>query len=377
MEDLDYLRKQIDEIDDEMVKLFLKRMEVVCSVADYKRKNGMEVLVRSREEQVIERHISNIEDETQKCEVKEFLESLMYLSRKAQKEMLSEKIAAAEKADEKLQGKVGYSGVEGSFSHEALLEYFGEDIEAKGYLTFKNVFEALKNDEIRYGVLPIENSSTGSITEVYDLLGKYSFYIVGEQCIHVEHNLLGIKDTKLSDINEVYSKDQGFLQCTEFFESYPRWKLIPYVNTAKSAEYISQENSKNKACVASKKAARVYGLDIIKENINNIKNNNTRFVVVGKSMQVNEKCNKISVAVTLPHKVGSLYSVLKHFAENNSNMVKIESRPIADKPWEYVFYIDFNGNLLEKNTNNTLESIERESLYFKLLGNYISEVRCD
>lgn len=376
MDDLDYLRKQIDEIDDSLVKLFLRRMEVVCNVADYKIKNGMEVLVKSREEQVINRHIKNIEDEAVKLRIKEFLEDLMYISRKAQKEMISSSLIIEKSEDKKLDYKVGYQGVEGSFSHQALLEYFAENTETCCFLSFKEVFEALQRDEIKYGVLPIENSSTGGITEVYDLLGKYNFYITGEKCIQVNHNLLGVKGTQLSDINQVYSHSQGFLQCSEFLHNYPRWQCIPYINTAKSAEYVSREVSKNKACIASKKAARVYGLDIIKENINDIKNNYTRFVIIGKDMQINEQCNKISIVIALPHKVGALEGALKHFAENGLNMVKIESRPIRDKSWQYFFYIDFNGSVFEENTKNALKSIEQESLYYKFLGNYVGEVKC-
>lgn len=377
MEDLDYLRKQIDEIDDSLIKLFLKRMELVCEVADYKIKKGMDVLVKSREEQIINNHTENIEDETTKSYVKEFLEELMYISRKAQEKKINPKPDLGKTEDKEALYKVGYSGVQGSFSHQALLEYFGEDTETSCFLTFKDVFEALQKDEIKYGVLPVENSSTGSITEVYDLLGKYNFYIVGEQCIHVEHNLLGIKDARLSDIKEVYSKDQGFLQCSEFFEDYPDWKLVPSTNTAKSAQYIGKENSKDKACVAGRKAAQIYGLQILKENINNVENNYTRFVIIGKTLRVNQECNKISIAITLHHKVGALYHILGYFEENNSNLVKIESRPIADKSWQYLFYIDFNGNLLEENAKNILRNIEQESLSFKLLGNYVSEVKCN
>lgn len=377
MEDLDYLRKQIDDIDDSLVELFLKRMEVVSKVADYKIKNGIDVLVKTREDQIINRHTENIEDETVKSNIKEFLEDLMYISRKSQKKIITPDISIEINDDNEHPYKVGYSGVQGSFSHQALLEYFGDNTETSCFLTFKDVFEAIQNDEIKYGILPVENSSTGSITEVYDLLGKYNFYIVGEQCIHVEHNLLGIKDTKLCDIKEVYSKDQGFLQCSEFFENHRNWKLVPGTNTAKSAEYISKENSKDKACVASKKAAEVYGLEILKENINNIENNYTRFIVIGKKIRVNSYCNKISVVITLPHKVGSLYHILKHFADNDSNLVKIESRPIGNISFQYLFYIDFNGNMLDNNTKNILRIIEKESLSYKLLGNYVSEVKCN
>lgn len=374
MEDLDYLRKQIDEIDDSLIELFLKRMETVKKVAEYKRKKGMEVLVKSREEQVIKRHTENIQDEAQKSQAGEFLENLMYLSRKAQSEMIKSNADVKKSEGKKSCCKAGYQGIEGSFSHQALLEYFGQNVQNTSFLSFKNVFEALEKDEIEYGVLPIENSSTGSITEVYDLLGKYNFYIVGEKCIHVEHNLLGIKGAELSDINEVYSHEQGFLQCSEFFDNYPKWRYIPYINTAKSAEYVSMENSKKKACVASKEAACIYNLSIMKENINNTKNNYTRFVIIKKNMEAQKGCDKISIVLSLPHKAGSLYSVLKHFAENNLNMVKIESRPIRNKSWQYFFYIDFSGNIFDESTKNVLDKIEKESLYFKFLGNYVSEV---
>lgn len=376
MENLEYLRKQIDEIDDSLVKLFIKRMEIINKITDYKIKKGTDVLVKSREEQIIKRYTENIKDEVAKVQVKGFLEELMYISREAQKDIIKPKLIIEKTEDRELPYKVGYSGVQGSFSYQSLLEYFGEDTETSSFLTFKDVFEALQKDKIKYGVLPIENSSTGSITEIYDLLGKYNFYIEGEKCIHVEHNLIGVNGTRLCDIKEVYSKDQGFLQCSEFFGNYPDWKLVPSTNTAKSAEYVSLENLRSKACVASKKAAEVYGLEILKENINNVKNNYTRFIIIGKNMRINPQCNKINVAITLPHKAGALYSILKYFAENNSNLVKIESRPIVDKSWQYRFYIDFNGNLLEENTKKTLRNIESESLSFKLLGNYISEVKC-
>lgn len=376
MKDLSSLREQINEIDEALVKLFLQRMEIVTGVAEYKKRNSMEVLDRSREDQIINKHLQNINDENQRVQLKEFLESLMYISRKAQKKILNEDVACEKKDENEEVYKIGFQGVEGSYSHQALIEYFGDKVGTEGFLNFKDVFEALKRDEIKYGILPIENSSTGAITEVSDLLGEYNFYIVGEKCIKVDHNLLGIEGTELSDIEEVYSHTQGFLQCTQFFDQHSDWRLIPYYNTARSAKYISKENSKKKACVASKQASEVYGLKVLKENINNSSNNHTRFIVIGKNIECNEQSNKVSVVMALPHKVGSLHSILKNFVDNNSNLVKIESRPIVDKAWEYFFYIDFDGNILDANTKNTLKSIEEESLYFKLLGNYKSEVIC-
>jgi chorismate mutase/prephenate dehydratase len=374
MEDLNALRTQINEIDEALVELFKKRMEIVYKVAQYKIDNSMEVLDRSREEQIINKHLNNIEDANSKAEIHEFLEDLLSISRKAQLKLIHNNVKENKIKSENLLGKVGYQGVPASFSHQAVIEYFGEKAETTNYTSFKEVFEAIQNNEIKYGVLPIENSSTGGISEVYDLLGEYGCYIVGEKCIKVEHNLLGIKGADISDIKEVYSHTQGFLQCKSYFDNYPDWRLIPYFNTAKSAEYVSKENIKSKACVASKKAAEMYNLNIIKENINYNSNNYTRFIIIGKEINLSKQCDKISVAITMPHKSGALYSILKHFTDKNLNMLKIESRPIADKSWEYSFYIDLHGNIMDESTSNVLGCIKKESLDYKLLGNYISEV---
>ncbi len=374
MEDLKALRAQINEIDEALVDLFKKRMEIVYRVARYKIDNSMEVLDRSREEQIINKYLNNIEDANSKAEIHEFLEDLLSISRKAQLKLIRNSAEENNIKNEVLEGKVGYQGVPASFSHQAVTEYFGENAETSHFTSFKEVFQALQNKNIKYGVLPIENSSTGGISEVYDLLGEYGCYIVGEKCIKVEHNLLGIKGADISDIKEVYSHTQGFLQCKGYFDNHPDWRLIPYFNTAKSAEYVSQENIKSKACVASKKAAEMYNLNIIKENINYNSNNYTRFIIIGKETNLSKQCDKISVAITMPHKSGALYSILKHFTDKNLNMLKIESRPIADKSWEYSFYIDFHGSIMDENTSNVLKYIKKESLDYKFLGNYISEV---
>ena len=270
--------------------------------------------------------------------------------------------------------KVGFQGVEGAFSHQALIEYFGKEIKTSCYLSFRHIFEALNQGQIKYGVLPLENSSTGGISEVYDLLGEYGFYIVGEKCIKVDHNLLGVKGSTVSEIKEVYSHLQGFMQSKDYFQCHDEWQLIPYQNTAKSALYISRENLKSKACVASKGAAEIYGLNVLKENINDSSNNYTRFIVISREMELKSNNEKVTIVTSLPHEVGSLYKVLKFFADNNSNLFKIESRPIMGKPWEYSFYIDFQGNMLNDSTKNIFKEIEAYKLNYKFLGNYKAEV---
>lgn len=373
MEDLEYLRDQINKIDKEMIELFEKRAKVSRKVAEYKIENSMDILDKSREEEVIKVNLKNLKDKSIKDETKTFLKNVMEISRNIQKREFKQSSISSEikpKMKSSDAFKIGFQGVPASFSHEALLQYFGSKPEALNFESFKDVFEALKNGAIDYGVLPIENSSTGGVSQVYDLIGEYDFHIVGEKCIEVNHNLLGVKGASICDIEEVYSHSQAFMQSSKFLDKHEKWRLIPYFNTARSAKYISEQNVKSKAAIASKNAAKLYGLDIIEKNINYNSNNYTRFIIIGKDIESDKQCDKISILITLPHEPGTLYNVLKYFHENNLNMTKIESRPIINKSWQYFFYIDFNGNIMDKDTRYALKGIEEESVYFKLLGNY-------
>lgn len=379
MEDLNYLRNKIDKIDEELVSLFERRMEIVKRVAEFKNQNNLPILNEEREKQVIQKNISKLKDNQYACELEEFMSDLMQISKKIQREFINNKCNSIEKyKDSSLKDKYNncvcaFSGVRGCFSEQALDEFFGENVKKYSVKSFEDVFKALNRNEISYGVLPIENSSTGGILEVYDLIKKYGFYINGEKIIKVDHNLLAIDGTTIEDIEEVYSHPQGFSQSCKFFENHPKWKLIPYFNTAVSAKYVKEANSKNKAAVASKKAAEIYGLNILKENINFNHNNYTRFIIIGKKLEVDEFCNKISIVLSISHTSGTLYNVLKYFAQNNLNLLKIESRPILNKPWEYFFYIDFEGNLEDKNTKNAISAVKENCSYFKVLGNYKSD----
>lgn len=266
--------------------------------------------------------------------------------------------------------KIGYQGVKGSFSEEAMIEFFGENQYAINYSNFEDVFIALEKDEIDYGILPFENSCTGAITSVYDLLSKYGFYIVGEECIKIKQNLVGIKGAKIEDIEEVYSHPQGFEQSKIFLKNHQDLKLIYFHNTAMSAKYVSDLNDKSKAAIASTRAAEIYGLDIISEEINDNETNNTKFVIISKTLEVSDDCNKMTVTFSLENKAGVLYNLLGYFAENQINMVKIESRPSKNQLWEYVLYADLEGNINDENVKSAINLIEGESEYFKLLGCY-------
>lgn len=381
MKDLQTLRDEIDAIDKKLVALYEQRMDAVLGVAEYKMKNSISILNSSREAEVIEKNLKLLKNREYENPTKELLNAVMSISRGFQaKKIFSDNKELASKnilknlnySIEELSSNctVGFQGVPGSFSEEALIESFGTFTKAKNYSEFQDVFEALKNDEILYGVLPVENSSTGGISEVYDLLRKYGLYIVGEKCIKVSHNLLGIKGSTLDEIKEVYSHPQAFEQSSTFFKAHMNLKQVPYYNTATSAKLVSDKNEVSIAAVASKKAAKLYNLEILSENINYNSSNYTRFIIIGKKLQITKNSDKISILITVPHKTGSLYNILSSFAENNLNMMKIESRPIEGTPWEYFFYIDFEGNLDDKKIQQALYIIEKNSSYFKLLGNY-------
>ncbi|WP_026881859.1 chorismate mutase [Clostridium akagii] len=382
MKDLKTLRNEIDVIDKEIVALYEKRMDAVLGVAAYKNKNSVPILNSSRENEVIERNLNLLKNKDYLIPTEKLLKTIMDISRdyqsskifalaeKRDKSSIMDLEYELKKDDDEKKYSVGFQGVPGSFSEEALIQYFGSNTISRSFSEFQDVFEALQNGKIDYGVLPVENSSTGGITEVYELLRKYGLYITGEKCIKVSHNLLGIKGAKLEDITEVYSHPQAFQQSNVFFKNYPNLNLVPYYNTATSAELVSKKNSNTIAAVASEKAADLYNLDILEKNINYNTQNYTRFIVISKNVEVSENCNKISVVITVPHKTGSLYNILSNFAHNNLNMMKIESRPIEGKPWEYFFYIDFQGNLINPEIKKAVALIERNSSYFKLLGNY-------
>ena len=374
MSNLDDYRAEIDVIDKELIKLFEKRMNVVLNVARYKKENNMEIFQNGREEEVINKAVNNIVNKDYEKEVKEFITSTMEISRGLQKR----KIEGVKNLDEvevkvcdlKVKGKLGFPGVKGAYSEEALLKFFGNDNEIISYKNFEDVFVALDNNEIEYGIVPIENSSTGAITDVYDYLRKYDFYIVGEESIKVNQNLIGIKGTKLEDVKEVYSHPQGISQSSNYLNQFNDWKLIPFVNTATSAKLVKDLGDKSKVAIASARAADIYGLDVIEEGINNIADNSTRFVIISKEMKVVPGADKVSVVLSLEHKAGTLYKLLRYFADNNINMMKIESRPMKETSWRYFIYVDFQGDINGEETKKALEQIEKESAYFKILGAY-------
>ena len=377
MELLEDYRVEIDKIDREITQLLEKRMNVAKAISKYKMENNMQIFHPDREKMVIEKNKGYLENKEYEELVESFYDNLMYLSRLVQqKEIYPEnKIYTKPYKNDRENLVVGYQGVAGSFGNEAMLKYFKNIKEAKSYEKFEEVFKAVESGEIEYGILPVENSSTGGIGTVEDLLKEYNLYIVGEECIKISQNLVGIKGATVDDIKEVYSHPQGFEQSTKFFDKHKNYNLIPYSNTAISAKLVYDLKDKSKAAIASERAAKLYDLKIIKKDVNDLKNNYTRFIVIGRDLECDETCDKVSILFSVEDTSGGLYNLIRDIKEFGLNMSKIESRPNRNNPWNYIFFVDFDGNLFDENIKQAVNVIARNSKYFKLLGCY-RDIKC-
>ena len=379
MNELEKLRKEIDGIDRKLLPLFLERMELCSGVAEYKRGAGMPVLDPEREKQVLDNKMKLLEDDSMKSEVYEFFNSIMSISRVRQNMLLSDMEKSSRGAEilknaqeKKHNPRIVYFGSEGAYSEEAAIGVFGEDSDRTYAKTFEDAFTALRDNRADYAVLPIENSSTGTIVDVADLLVKYEYYIVGEIYIPIRHCLMGVPGAKLLDIRTIYSHEQAILQSREFLKTLNDVQCETYLSTALSAKAVSESGDVHKAAIAAKRNATLYNLDILAEGINSSSENTTRFAVISVKPEVSEKSNKISAVFKLKHESGQLSRILTTFAGGGLNLLKLESRPIPESPFEYRFFVDYTGSLLDENVRSITDTAVAESESFTILGNYMT-----
>lgn len=376
MEDLLKLREEIDEIDQEIVKLYEKRMKITEGVAEYKISTGKKVFDKEREMQKLDTLGAKAHSKFNEHGIRELFEQIMAMSRKKQYQLLTEHGMAEPSEFEELEeldysnSRIVFQGVEGAYSQQAMMEYFGNNCDGYQVDTWKDAMEAIKNQEADFAVLPIENSSAGIVSENYDLLVEYDNYIVAEQIIKIDHVLLGIPGAKMSDIKTVYSHPQALMQCSDYFDAHRECEKISVKNTAFSAKYVKEENDKTKAAIASALTADIYGLQVLDNAIQNNKNNSTRFIIVSGKKVTRAKAGKISICFEIPHESGSLYHTLSHFIYNNINMVNIQSRPIRNRNWEYRFFVDFEGKFTDTAVQNALRGLKEETISLKILGTY-------
>lgn len=377
MIELSETRKKIDEVDRQIVALFEERMRLGNDVAEYKRAAGKPILDKEREREKIETMKSLASNEFNKKAVEELFQQLMSLSRKyqytligAKEEGVQTKFQMLDRFEFQENEKVVYQGVAGAYSEQCVCQFFGEKVERFCVDEFKDVMEQLSQGKADYGVLPIENSSVGTVSGIYDLLSEYKdLCIIGEEIVEVRHALLGTKDATIDDIVEVYSHPQGIMQSKKFLEKH-NLKAKEYSNTAKAAEMIAQLGDKTKGAIASEYAARLYELQVLQDHINTEKENCTRFIILKKGKFYTKDAKKITISFVLPHESGTLYEMLSHVIHNDLNMTRIESRPLENRQWEYRFFVEFIGNLQQPSVQNACKAMKEEALEFHVLGNY-------
>ena len=378
--DLGEIRNRIDHIDRKLVELIEERMEIVKEVALYKKENGMKIFDRKREEEVINKNLSNVKSE----ELKHYIESILKDIMDSSKEYQKFKIGSPKEYvnDMNFNGKkLGYTGVPGAYAYEVMVNLLKNSKNSEGHMgvkaeeilnfnTHRELVEGVESGKVDFAILPIENSIVGEVRDSIDLINKRNIYIVGEVKHKIEHNLLGIKGSKIEDIKRVYSHEQALMQCSEFLGEYPEWEKIRMNNTALSAKYIGDTGNEENACIANMETRKMYNLELLKPDINNEKENFTRFFIVSNKNLICENSEKISVITSTKNESGALIKLLKVFSDYGLNMVNLKSRPKTNKPWEYYFYIDFEGNLEEEKVEKALEEIREKSIYLQILGNY-------
>ena len=373
--DLLELRGQIDNIDRQIVSLYEQRMEICGQVAAYKIETGKKVFDRQREMEKLAKVKSLTHNDFNSHGVEELFEQIMSMSRKLQYQLLARhgsmgRLPFIEVGElDTKQARVVFQGAEGAYSQAAMTQYFGERIQSLQVDTFRDAMSAIDEGSADFAVLPIENSTAGIVSEIYDLLVEFENYIVGEQILQIKHCLLGVPGAELEDIRTVYSHPQSLMQSSRFLVGHD-WRQISMQNNAFAARKVADEGDRSQAAIASEYAAKVYGLNVLCEGINQEKDNSTRFIIVTNQKIFRKDAGKVSICFELPHQSGSLYHMLSHFIYNNLNLCRIESRPIEDRSWEYRFFIDFEGNLADSAVKNALRGLRDEARNMKILGNY-------
>ena len=373
---LEELRERLDEIDCQIADLYEKRMKVCEEVGEYKVKAGRKVFDRQREREKLADVASKVTGDFNKKGIQEVYQQLMSMSRKLQYQQLVEAGALGRlpfiRIDDldKQNARVVFQGTEGAYGQAAMRQFFGEDVNCFHVRTFRDAMEAIEEGAADYAVLPIENSTAGPVIEMYDLLDEFENYIVAETILPIVHTLSGLPGTKLSDIQRVYSKTEALMQTSRFLDEHSDWQRISVVNTAIAAKKVLKDQDISQAPACSAYAAKVHGLEVLVDGINDDADNSTRFIVVTNQKVFLRDASKISIRFELPHQSGSLYRILSHFIYNDLNMSKIESRPVKGRPWEYCFFVDFEGNLEEAAVKNAIRGLREEAQNLKILGNY-------
>ncbi len=349
---LEDLRRKIDETDASIVKLIAERIRNAEAIGREKRKQNKQIEDVEREQRVLEnvRRVAGEQNVT--------VDGI---------ESIYRQIVTVSKSVEGLA--VAFQGETGAYSEEAAFQFFGPSIQVKPCESLDNVFKAVEQGEVQFGVVPAENSIEGSISRTYDLLLESSLRAWGEIELRIIHCLIASPESRLDLIKRVYSHPQALGQCHAFLKHLD-CELISTYDTAGSVKMIKEQGITDGAAIAGTRAAEIYGMKILAQEIEDNPNNFTRFFILAKHDSPPTGNDKTSVVFSVRHRPGALYEFLKELASKNINLTKIESRPTRQRPWEYNFYLDFDGHHEDKAAREALDSLERTSLFVKVLGSY-------
>ena len=378
--DLSQLRSEIDNIDDELVKLFGKRMDIAAKIADYKKENKLPILVPARERE----KLADVAEKAgpEMANYTRVLYSMLFeLSRSYQSKRNEEKSPLYQSITEAIQNTprlfpqspmVACQGTEGAYAQIACEKMIKNPF-IMYFKNFEGVFNAIDQGLCQYGILPLENSTAGSVNKVYDLMIHHNFSIVRTFRLKIDHNLLALPGAKISDIREIYSHEQAINQCNTFLNSMPGVKVIPVENTAVAARMVSQSGRTDVAALSSRNCEELYGLNCLAANIQDKGNNRTRFICISKNLEIYPGADKTSIMMILNHKPGALYKVLARLYVLGINVTKLESRPIPDRDFEFMFYFDLDTSIYSEEFVQLMCELDELCEEFKYLGSY-SEV---
>ncbi len=375
MKDIIEIRNEIDKIDDQLSSLFVQRLNLVKDVAEYKMNTSKGIKDTSREDKILYR-LAKDKPEEYKYYLKELYQTIFATSKSYQSKLISSSSKSIEMINKAIESQkqfpitatVACQGVEGSNSSIACKNVFPiSDITY--FKSFEGVFNAVEKGFCEFGVLPIENSTAGSVLEVYDLMNKYSFYIVSSVRVKVNHCLVGVKGATKNGVKKIISHSQALSQCSSYLKNL-NVQSESVENTALSAQIVNQTNDKSLACLCRKECAEIYNLEILEENVQDNMANYTRFIVISKELNVYDGSNKISIITSAPHETGSLSKILARFSALGLSLTKLESRPIVGSDFEFLFYFDFEGSVKDKSCVNLISELENTSEHFVFLGCY-------
>lgn len=378
--ELSEIRRKIDRIDDEMAALYVKRMALSAEVAKSKAQTGKAVTDGEREREIVYRLAENSPKELT-VYLKELYDTVFFTSKAYQSALIGRTSKTVEELKKLIAdgftempalATVACQGIKGANSGVAAQKFF--PVPNIVYVkNFEGVFSAVESGLCEYGVLPIENSTAGSVLEVYDLMRKHNFHIVRTVRVRIAHCLAALPDAELKDIKKVISHPQALMQCGEFIKNSGYLSQTDE-NTAVAAKRVAESGDKTVAALCSKECADSYGLKILKENVQQSDLNYTRFILIKKDLCIYKGADKMSVMTSLPHEAGSLNRMLGRFSALGLNLTKLESRPIAGSDFEFMFYFDFDGDVTEPAVHNLIAELENGSDNFVFLGAYKEKI---